>query len=140
MNPPFSHTIGFLRKQAQLTNKQLATLANVPESLIAGLQSGKRRIGELQARKLGTALKLTDQEMELFVLQAIDTCSEKLLRRAQGFPAELSNLLICQLLHSGITADSLLSYSVAGSGHQKDVTLWLTTGGKALLRTKLDFP
>ena len=73
----FSEQLSTLRQNAQLTNQELADDAHVPASLIAGLQSGKRRIGEYQARKIGKALNLTGADLESFIFNAINNCSEK---------------------------------------------------------------
>ena len=49
MNEPFSTQLYRLRTNAHLTNAQLAEHAEVPESLISGLQNNNRRVGEYQA-------------------------------------------------------------------------------------------
>lgn len=137
MNTPFSQHLSTLRNEAKLTNRELARRADVPTSLIAGLQSGKRRIGELQARRIGIALGLCCSELEQFVLCAIDTCTEKVLEEARSYPAELLNLIARQLRKAGILADSIFNYIVEGDAYNQKISLSLSNGAKAMLTTHL---
>lgn len=126
-----------LRTNARLTNRELARISDVPESTIAGLQSGSRRIGELQARKLGTAFRLEGEALEQFILQAIDTCTEKVLCEAKDYPAGLLNLIARQLRKAGICADSICDFEISGDERKQDVTLALGSGRTATLTTHL---
>lgn len=137
MNIPFSLQLQQLRASAKLTNNELAQLADVPESLISGLQNNNRRVGEYQARKIGKALKLSEERLESFILQAINTCTEKVLEEAKGFPAELLNLLAQQLNRAGIRAESIHTFTVVGDESEQDVTLHLGNGRRAVLTTHL---
>ena len=129
----FSEQLSTLRQNAQLTNQELADDAHVPASLIAGLQSGKRRIGEYQARKIGKALNLTGADLESFIFNAINNCSEKVLEESKGYPAELLNLLARQLRLSGVLPNNVTGWNV-----QKNAAdLVLSNGGKAHLETVL---
>jgi len=131
--PPFSEQLSNLRIEAQLTNQELADDAAVPASLIAGLQSGKRRIGEFQATKIGKALNLEGAALEQFVYDAINNCTEKVLEESKGYPAELLNLLARQLRQAGVLPNNVTGWSV-----QKNAAdLVLTNGGKAHLESIL---
>jgi transcriptional regulator with XRE-family HTH domain len=134
---PFSSQLSSLRKAVKLTNHELARKADVPKSLIAGLQSGKRRIGELQARRLGAALGLTGSELERFILAAIDTCTEKVLDEAKSYPAEFLNLIARQLRRAGIFADSIVRYVIDGDDSEQSIRLSLGNGRNASLTTHL---
>ena len=102
MQNNFSTTLSVLRRRAALTNIQLADRAHVSRSIIPGLQSGKRCVGEFQARKIGAALQLEGKELEAFIFCGINRCTEKILKQAQAYPAELLNLLALQLRRAGI--------------------------------------
>lgn len=133
----FSQTLQALRANAQLTNNELARLADVPESLISGLQNDNRRVGEYQAMKIGKALKLTGDELEQFIYDAINTCTEKILNTAKPYHSQLLNLVAVQLHRAGIPADSITDCTIASDEFGQDVTLSLGSGKKAKLRTQL---
>lgn len=137
MRIPFSLQLQTLRNNARLTNRELARLADVPESTISGLQNGNRRIGEVQARKLAMAFHFTGNDLEQFVLDAIDTCSEKVLNESKPYPARLLNLLAVQLHRAGIEAASIRHFTVSGSEKEHDVAIVLNNGTKATLKTQL---
>lgn len=137
MNEPFSSQLYRLRTNAQLTNEELGQLADVPASLISGLQNDNRRVGEYQARKIGRALNLHGDRLEEFVLRAIDTCTQKVLSEAKDYPAELLNLLAKQLRRAGIHAESIHAFDITGDETDQGVTLQLGSGRKAILTTHL---
>ena len=137
MNVPFSSQLKALRKDARLTNNELARLADVPTSLISGLQTGKRQIGEYQARKIALALDLCGEEFERFVYAAINDCTEKVLNESKSYPAELLNLLARQLRGAGICADFIRKCTVNGDHREQAVTLHLGNGDEATLTTLL---
>ena len=137
MNASFSSQLKQLRTSANFTNKELARLADVPESLISGLQNDNRRIGEFQALKIGRALQLQGETLEQFVLDAINHCTEKILNEAQPYPAALLNLLAVQLSRAGISADNIAGMNVHGDLFKQDITLTLTSGSSATLKTQL---
>lgn len=139
MNQPFSSRLTALRAAARLTNRELARLADVPESTIAGLQSGNRRVGEIQARKLGNALQLRGEDLEQFILQAINTCSEKVLCEAKSYPASLLNLIARQLRKAGIVAEAICHFDVTGDERKQNVLLTLGSGKSATLTTQLQY-
>ena len=138
MNERFEVLLSRLRKQANLTNDELAELAVVPRSLIPGLQSGKRRIGEHQARKIGAALGLDGQGLERFVFSAINNCTEKVLKESRAYPAELLNLAARQLKAAGIEPEQVVGCVVSQEGDDSEVAILLRDGGEARLETKLE--
>ncbi|HEY3899599.1 MAG TPA: helix-turn-helix transcriptional regulator [Chthoniobacter sp.] len=137
MNEPFSTQLYRLRTNAKLTNAQLAERADVPESLISGLQNDNRRVGEYQANKIGTALNLHGEQLEQFVLRAIDTSTEKVLKEAREYPAELLNLIAKQLKRAGICAPAIQNFNIEGDESEQHVTLSLDGGRHATLRMQL---
>jgi hypothetical protein len=133
----FSQTLQALRASAKLTNHELARLADVPASLISGLQHDNRRVGEYQARKIGTALRLSGDALEQFIYDAISGCTEKVLNEAKQYPAQLLNLLAVQLSRAGIPADSIQHFNILGDEHSHDINFTLGSGKTATLRTQL---
>ena len=129
----FPSTLKQLRTSAKLTNSELARVAGVPTSLISGLENGYRRLGEYQALKIGRALKLSDDDLQAFVFDAIDTCSEKVLQEAKAYPSLLLNHLPLRLNRAGITAEAIDECTVAGS----HVTLTLNGGKRAIITSTL---
>lgn len=137
MNETFSSQLYRLRTAARLTNETLARLADVPESLLSGLQNNNRRIGEYQARKIGNALRLEGYELEQFIYNAINNSSEKVLVKAKPYPAQLLNLLAVQLQRAGIGAESISGLTIDGDPFEQDVQLALAGGRQATLKTQL---
>lgn len=134
----FPDTLRSLRMAARLTNRQLASAANVPVSLISGLQTGKRRVGEKNARQIAEALGLTGQELDRFVFEAINTSTRKVLKESQGYPSELLNLLARQLRHAGVLPQEVDRCSIS-EREPKALTLLLSNGRLARLETQLTF-
>ena len=77
--------------------------------------------------------------MEQFILQAIDTCTEKVLCESKNYPAELLNLIARQLRKAGIVAESIHDFDVTGDERKQDVTLILCSGKSATLTTHLQY-
>ena len=136
---PFSDYLTQLRTSAGLSNRELAVKASVPHSFIAGLQSGKRRVGELQANKIGKALGLKGNELESFVLSAVNTCTEKVLNDAKEYPSSFINLVARQLRMAGISPQTLRNYQVNAIGSDQVVKLYLDDGRIAQLSSSLSF-
>ena len=122
-----------LRQRANLSNAELAELADVPRSLVGGLQSGQRCVGEYQAIKLATALGLHGLEYDNFILLAINQCSKKILTVTKDYPAELLNRLALQLRKAGIGPEQLHDCTVVGDA----VSLVLENGKQIRLETNL---
>lgn len=129
----FGSLLRRLKKEKQLSNRGLAKLADVPHSLIASLQTGQRGIGEYAGRKLGIALGLHGSALESFVLEAINTCTEKVLKQALAYPASLINHLPIKLSCAGISPSDLRSIELEGDV----IFLLLTNGSKAQIQTTL---
>lgn len=107
MQIPFSHTLYALRRAANFTDEDLAKQANVPRSLITGLQNGSRAIGEQQAKKIASALKLQGNALRDFIYDAINTCSRRVLAKNERYPAEVVNLAADQLQRVGIDPERI---------------------------------
>lgn len=135
----FGNYLSRLRKQSGMTNKQLANRARVPSSLIAGLQSGKRRVGEIQANKIGVALELQGNQLDSFVLSAVNTCTEKILTEAKDYPSSFLNLIARQLRLAGILPSQLTNYQIKGDATKHEVRLLLDDGRIAQLSSTLSF-
>ena len=137
MKNDFPQRLSRLRRSAKLTNLELSELAPVSRSLIPGLQSGKRVVGEFQARKLGVALGLTGKDLDSFIYSGINRSKEKVLVEALPYPAELLNLLPRQLKLAGIGADRIEECVVEEDAWQCVAKLSLTDGTQAHMETTL---
>lgn len=133
----FSHYLTQLRTSAGLSNRDLAARADVPHSFVAGLQAGSRRVGEIQARKIGLALGLNGETLEEFVLLGVDTCTEKVLNEAKGYPASLLNLIATQLRSAGIFPELLSRCVIQPADNGQHISLHLHNGQTAHLMTEL---
>lgn len=129
----FPEHLRYLRKQAALTDRELAALADVPRSFVTSVQNGNRVIGELQARKIGEALKLTGHELDCFVLLAIDSCQHKVLTKYNTYPSEVLNHLARQLNGAGITPEQITACQQEANA----VALMLKDGRKAVMQAQL---
>lgn len=133
----FPKHLSELRAAAQLTVRALAERAGVPHSLIAGLQTGNRRVGENNARRIGLALGLQGRDLEQFIYCAIDTCTEKVLEDAKPYPSEILNLLPMQLKTAGIEAQALEQFTIAASGAARTITLAFDGDKHATIETRV---
>jgi len=103
----FGEKLNTLRIQRKLTVHQLAERANVPASLLYGLKTDSRVIGENNATKIGVALGLTGKDLEMFVFEAINHASERVLQQYKSYPAEVINFLAIRLQALGIPPDQI---------------------------------
>jgi len=133
----FGERLNALRKQQQLTVHQLAKLAGVNQSLISGLNSDKRVIGEYNARKIGKALRLDGDDLEGFVYLAINNCSEKVLNAFTKYPAEVLNLIADILSSIGIAPDSITA--CVRNPADADAALYLEDGKAALINVEVAY-
>jgi len=140
MKNEFPKLLSKLRRMAKLTNIQLSELAPVSRSLIPGLQSGKRCVGEFQARKLGVALGLEGKQLDDFIFSGINRSKEKVLVEALPYPAELLNLLARQLRKAGVGPELISECMVEEDAYLCTVGIILTNGTEARLETKLELP
>ena len=134
----FADALNKLRKANHLTVYELAKRAGVPQSLISGLQTGNRQIGEYVARKLAKVLQLENEELEDFVYLAINDCSEKVLQRSKDYPAEVLNLIAGELHNRGIFPDSIMG-CVRKPSSNTDAALYLNDGKAALINLEIAY-
>lgn len=138
-NEEFGNLLSRLREREELSNRELAAKADVPHSLIAGLQSGRRRVGEMQALRIGNALGLNGVDLDSFVMAAVNTCSEKVLKQANEYPSTFLNLVAKQLRVAGILPKNLRTFQINGSESRQEVKLYLNDGRVAQLSSTLQF-
>jgi hypothetical protein len=123
-----------------LTVQELADKANLPATLISGLQSSNRHIGENNARRLGLALNLSGRELDTFVYEAINRCSEKLLEDSKKYPAEIINLAAKHLQQLGINGEQVTRCVLKPKlkdGSEPDAVVFLNDGRTAFLELKI---
>lgn len=135
----FGDKLSRLRKGRNWTNRQLAANASVPSSLIAGLQAGSRSVGEYQAHKIGLALGLDGPELDSFVLEAVNTCTEKVLSEAKGYPSLFLNFIAKQLRSAGIQPHDLTNFQVIQSVEGPALRMHLDGGRTAELHSTLRY-
>ena len=139
METSFGNTLNTLRKQRQLTVHELAKLAGVHQSLISGLNTDSRVIGEFNARKIGKALQLDGDELESFIYMAINNCSEKVLDEYQGYPAEVLNLIADRLATAGIVPACIRMCVRKPESSDADAALYLDNGTAALINVEVAY-
>lgn len=137
MKETFGALLINLRERANLSNSELSELAQVPRSLISGLEGGQRRIGEYQAGKIAQALKLSGEELDKFVFAAIDTCAQKVLRDSRNYPARLLNIPARQLRNSNIYPEQISDLFLEEDQTSTKLYLTLSNGKKAEINTTL---
>ena len=139
MSNELPYLINHLRQKACLTTQQLATKANVPQSLISGLQSGNRRVGEDNARKIGTALNLTGRELEDFIYKAINSSTERILKEYNLYPSEILNLVADELQSTGISPMNITRCIRKPQlvDYNPDAVLYLEDGRRVLLNLEV---
>lgn len=133
----FGKLLSELREKARLTNRELAVMAKVPHSLIAGLQGGSRTVGEHQARKIGLALDLEDRALDSFILNAIDTCTDKVLEESKEYPASFLNMIAKQLRLAGILPQDLKNFQINRDKGDHLLKIYLLDGRIAQLSSTL---
>ncbi len=97
------------RKALGLTSKELSKQSSVSESLLSGLQSGNRRIGEKQASRIASALGLKKQEKSDFIFMAMNESTQRLLESSKAYPVEILNSLPGLLRKKGILPENINS-------------------------------
>lgn len=137
MDNAFGNKLAQLKNSRHLTSAELASKANVPPSLISGLLSNTRVIGEYAARKIGNALQLADDELEDFVYLAINRCSEKVLTASKGYPAILLNLVAAKLQEAGILPNKI--NRCTRKQNEADAALYLDGGQEAFIKLEVAF-
>jgi transcriptional regulator with XRE-family HTH domain len=97
------------RKALGLTSKELSKQSSVSESLLSGLQSGNRRIGEKQASRIASALGLKKQEKSDFIFMAMNESTQRLLESSKSYPVEVLNSLPGLLRNKGVLPENINS-------------------------------
>lgn len=95
------------RKALGLTSKELSKQSSVSESLLSGLQSGNRRIGEKQASRIASALGLKKQEKSDFIFMAMNESTQRLLESSKSYPVEVLNSLPGLLRNKGVLPENI---------------------------------
>src|SRR5437763_16231214 len=85
------------RNALGLSIREFAKRAGLPYSLIAGLETGHRRIGEKSARKIITTLKLKDGEADYLLSHFLRLTKQRVLQKTREYPPEVVNILAQQL-------------------------------------------
>lgn len=129
----FGDTLNKLRKARNLTVQQLADRAGVGQSLISGLQTGHRVVGENNARKIAQALNLSGEDFEEFVYLAINDCTERVLCDFRKYPAEVLNLIADELQSFGITPEVITHCARGTAG----TTVYLKDGREASINAEV---
>jgi hypothetical protein len=140
LSETFAERLSALRVRQNLTAHQLAVAADVPPSLISGLQTGNRCVGEDNARKIGVALGLMDKDLEEFVFMAINQSTERVLMEFKEFPAEVLNLVAVGLRNVGIYPDEVgrcIFYPRTDQRGTTDAGLYLRDGRSVLIQLKI---
>ncbi len=133
----FAERLKTLKERSGLSNRQLADRSDVSHSLIAALLSENRGVGELQASRIGAALGLKGKELEAFVLSAIDTCTEKVMKASMDYPAAFLNLIAGQFRVAGILPHDFSNFQINGGTEGQKVKVYLHDGRTAQLSTTL---
>jgi len=95
------------RKALGLTSKELSKQSSVSESLLSGLQSGNRRIGEKQASRIASALGLKEQEKSDFIFMAMNESTQRLLESSKSYHVEILNSLPGFLRNKGVLPENI---------------------------------
>jgi len=100
------------RKALRLTSKELSKQSSVSESLLSGLQTGNRRIGEKQASRIASGLGLLGDEHSDFVFMAMNESSQRLLESSKSYSVEILNSLPVLLGNTGISPERISGASI----------------------------
>jgi len=103
----FKYLLKSKRKELGLTSKELSELASVSESLLSGLQTGNRRIGEKQASRIASGLGLLGDEHSDFVFMAMNESRDRILDLSEDYPVEILNFLPVLLRKKGISPEMI---------------------------------
>lgn len=133
----FAKQLQELRKEKLLTVKELGDRAKVPSTLISGLQSGQRSVGENNATRIGQALGLEGDQLRAFVYAALNEAKRKALSAANEYPSEIVNHLPFMLHSAGIEAAEIEAIEEAANETGTELTIRLPQGRNATLKTEL---
>ncbi len=110
MNTDTTNTFGSMLKKhregAKKTLRDLGCEADVPHSVIAAIESGRRSVTTEVAVRLAEALHVKDKDT--FLLKAISTTKrQKILPFAKAYRAEVLNSMAIYLANAGILAGDI---------------------------------
>jgi Helix-turn-helix. len=130
-----------LRKRRQKLNLSIrgfAETAGLPYSLIAGLETGHRRIGETSIRKLIRALNLNRHEADHFLSMFLALSKSRVLARTKEYPPQVINTLAEKLLREAkIHPDQISACMTEPQGSPRaDLMLTLKDGRVVLIDFK----
>ena len=137
MDITFGNKLNNLKVARGLSSRDLAHRAGISEGLVSGLIHDQRIIGEYMARKIGNALQLAGEELELFVYAAINNSSERTLESSKRYPAELINLVAGKLQSIGILPATIKS--CVRKDQDAGAAIYLKDGSKARITLELAF-
>ena len=104
------------RKALRLKGKELSKRACVPETLVSGLQNDSRKIGEVQATRIGKALGLSGNDLLEFVYVALNESKGRLLNSSKIYRAEILNYLPNLIASHGIRAEEIADAAIFEEG------------------------
>ena len=130
-NESFPAMLSRLREQANLSTSELARLSGMPRTYLASIQSGKRSVGEKSARKLARVLGLAGEDLEAFVLRAINGSAQKVLASSKQYPAFVLNLLALHLADAGVRPQQIVSADLNHEDGDRFVKMILGDGSVA---------
>jgi cyanate lyase len=117
------------RKALRLKGKELSKRACVPETLVSGLQNDSRKIGEIQATRIGKALGLSGNDLLEFVYVALNESKGRLLNSSKIYCAEILNYLPNLISIQGIKAEEIVDSVIIEEG----IKLSLKSGSTAIV-------
>ena len=128
-----SHEIISRRKALRLKSKELSRLASVPATLLSGLQNDSRKIGEVQATRIGKALGLSGNDLLMFIYMALNESKGRLLNASKSYCAEILNYLPALMAENGILADEIVDAVIL----QEGIELALRNGSTATVSARV---
>ena len=111
-----SHEIISKRKALRLKSKELSKRASVPATLLSGLQNDSRKIGEVQATRIGKALGLSGNDLLMFIYVALNESKGRLLNASKSYCAEILNYLPNLISLHGIKAEEIVDAVILKEG------------------------
>jgi len=130
-----SHEIITRRKALRLKGKELSKRACVPQTLVSGLQNDSRKIGEVQATRIGKALGLSGNDLLEFVYVALNESKGRLLNSSKIYCAEILNYLPNLIAIHGIRAEEIVDTVILEEG----IALTLENGSTATVSARVVF-
>jgi transcriptional regulator with XRE-family HTH domain len=95
------------REKINLTVQAVADRAGVAQSLVSGLQTGSRRCGEDNAKRIAVALEMNETQQREFAYLALNSSVNRVLQENMSYPAEVLNMVANGLNAAGIGASQI---------------------------------